>query len=258
MNANVETLADALWAARQGGPPAPAPVEAAQQLDLPTAYQVQFALARRYAAAGARHIGMKIGMTSTQAQEACGCTEPVFGHLFDTLVTGPTVRLHGQPVPRVEPEIVLVLQRPLYGSDVDAAAVMAAAAEFRLGIELVRPAYAPADRDVRNIVADNVTCAGVLLGPTLSGADPADLSGATMVLEHNGSVAGTGTAAAVMGHPAAAAAWLVRRLAAFDRGLAAGDIVFTGTWVPALAVAAGDRVRAGIAGLGAVELLLEP
>ena len=75
-----------------------------------------------------------------------------------------------------------------------------------------------------------------------------------MVLERNGELVSTAAGAAVLGHPAAAVAWLVRALAARDRGLLAGQVVIAGALTEAIPVAPGDVVVAHFDRLGTVEL----
>jgi 2-keto-4-pentenoate hydratase len=58
----------------------------------------------------------------------------------------------------------------------------------------------------------------------------------------------------VLGHPAAAVAWLVRALAGRGRGLAAGQVVIAGALTEAVPVAPGDTIVAHFDRLGTVEL----
>ena len=69
----------------------------------------------------------------------------------------------------------------------------------------------------------------------------------------NGSEAGRGTGADVLGHPHHALAWLANHLAAEGRGLHAGQIVLTGSLVKTVWLNAGDRVVMELEGLGRVE-----
>ena len=57
-----------------------------------------------------------------------------------------------------------------------------------------------------------------------------------------------------MGHPAAAVAWLVRKLAQRGRGLKAGQVVMCGALTEAVAVQPGDTVVVRFDRLGTVEV----
>ena len=81
-----------------------------------------------------------------------------------------------------------------------------------------------------------------------------DLRLTGLVLEKNGELAATAAGAAVLGHPAAAVAWLARVLHGRGRGLAAGQVVLAGALTEALPVAPGDVIVAHFDRLGSVEL----
>ena len=68
----------------------------------------------------------------------------------------------------------------------------------------------------------------------------------------NGSVVARGTGADVLGHPAAAVAWLANKLASLDIRILAGQIVMPGSCTRAIDVRVGDRVEASFSGLGSV------
>ena len=69
----------------------------------------------------------------------------------------------------------------------------------------------------------------------------------------NGSEAGRGTGADVLGHPHHALAWLANHLAAEGRGLHAGQIVLTGSLVKTVWLKPADHVVMELDGLGRVE-----
>ena len=75
-----------------------------------------------------------------------------------------------------------------------------------------------------------------------------------MLLEKNGELVATASGAASLGHPAAAVAWLVRRLAASGEGLRRRRGVLSGGLTAATPVAPGDVVTVTIDRLGTVEL----
>jgi len=73
----------------------------------------------------------------------------------------------------------------------------------------------------------------------------------------NGSEAGRGTGADVLGHPHNALAWLANHLAAEGKGLHAGQIVLTGSLVKTVWLNAGDHVTMELEGLGKVQAAFE-
>jgi 2-oxo-3-hexenedioate decarboxylase len=74
------------------------------------------------------------------------------------------------------------------------------------------------------------------------------------VLRADGVVAQTAAGAAVLGHPAASVAWLANQLAARQRVLPAGSLVFSGGLTDSLQLRAGHSVTAEFDRLGTVEV----
>lgn len=74
------------------------------------------------------------------------------------------------------------------------------------------------------------------------------------MLRAQGEVVATAAGAAVMGHPAAAVAWLVNKLSAGDWYLKPGALVLSGGLTTPVPVRQGAVVCAEFDGLGAVEV----
>ncbi|MER6161956.1 hypothetical protein ABT147_41760 [Streptomyces sp. NPDC001868] len=82
----------------------------------------------RCPAAGATLIGHKVGLTAAATRELLGVSEPDFGHLLDDTLheNGATLSAARYYAPRVEPEILFRLARPLRGPGVTISDVLAA------------------------------------------------------------------------------------------------------------------------------------
>jgi 2-keto-4-pentenoate hydratase len=220
-------------------------------LDLVTAYRVQ---AAQRDAAGPL-VGWKLGVTSRAKQAQVGVQEPIRGflsaaHILDMgapLLTSELIQ------PRVEPEIAFVMGEELHGPDVTAARVLAATAGVAPAIEVLDSRFRDYQFTMPDVVADNASAARFVIGAPVPVAG-IDLRLVGVVLEHRGEVVGTASGAAVMGHPAAAVAWLVRSLALEGSGLHRGDIVLSGGLTAAVAVRSGDAVVVTVDRLGSVEL----
>lgn len=226
------------------------------ELGVADAYAIQDALVALHLADGARIVGAKLGLTSRAKQVEMGVHEPIAGWLTDRMVLEPgepfSVDSLGQP--RAEPEIAFLLGRPLAGPAVTAVHVLAATDAVFGAIEVLDSRYAGYRFTLPDVVADNASSGRFLLGGTIVAPDSVDLGGIGCVFEKNGELVATAAGAAVLGHPARAVAWLVRRLAAEGRGLEAGQIVLSGGLTAALPVAAGDVVTATFGRLGTVTL----
>ena len=201
-----------------------------------------------------RVVGIKLGMTSKVKRDALGIREPVYGRITEDMLVPP-----GQPItvaelihPRAEPELALVVGRPIPpGADV--AAVLAAIDAVYPAIEVADSRYSEPFRLVDS-VADNAGAARVVLGDQPRKPDDlVDLHVLGCVFEFPGGF-DTAAGGAAMGHPAAALAWLAGALAARDDRIEPGTVVLTGGLTAAVPLRAGERLTAEFDGLDTVEV----
>lgn len=220
-------------------------------LDLAHGYAVQ-----RLARDGAGElVGWKLGVTSRAKQVQVGVDSPIRGYLTaeHALDLGEPLRVDEHIAPRTEPEIVLIMGRDLAGQAVTATQVLAATEAVAVGIEVLDSRYLDYRFTMPDVVADDASAGRFVVGDPVPFAG-IDLRLVGVVFEKNGTLVGTASGAASLGHPAAAVAWLVRSLAADGEGLRAGDVILSGGLTAAVNVAAGDVVNVTIDRLGSVEL----
>ncbi|GAY08259.1 2-keto-4-pentenoate hydratase [Pseudonocardia sp. N23] len=220
-------------------------------LDLDAGYAVQRVLRE---SAGPL-VGWKLGVTSRAKQAQVGVSSPVYGFLpgSGALDIGEPLDTTALIQPRCEPEIVFVMGRDLAGPHVSAADVVAASSGVAVGIEVLDSRYRAYRFTMADVVADNTSASRFVVGTPVP-LDGIDLRVVGVVLEHNGEVVATASGAASLGHPAAAVAWMVRRMAADGEGLRAGEVVLSGGLTAAVPVAPGDVVVASIDRIGSLEL----
>jgi 2-keto-4-pentenoate hydratase len=233
-----------------------APLSDTMALDEPTALDVQDAVVDARVTAGHPLVGAKLGLTSVAKQRQMNVDRPLFGWLTADMQidAGQTVRCDQYIQPRVEPEIAFLLGRDLEGPAVTAAQVLAATEACFGAVDVLDSRYAGYTFTFNDVTADNASSAGFVLGGTALDPYGIDLRLTGCVLEKNGELVATAAGASVMGHPAAAVAWLVRKLAGRGRGLEAGHVVMAGGMTEAVPVAPGDTVVATFDRLGSVEL----
>lgn len=224
--------------------------------DVETAYEVQDALIADRVARGNPVVGAKLGLTSAAKQKQMNVDDPLYGWLTTdmSLDVGQALRCGDFIQPRCEPEIAFLLGRDLDGAHVTAAHVLAATAAVFPAIDVLDSRYAGYAFTLPDVVADNASGAAFLVGGHAVDPHGIDLRLTGVVFEKNGELVATASGAAVLGHPAASVAWLVRALATRGRGLAAGQVVMSGALTEAVAVAPGDVVTARFDRLGTVEL----
>jgi 2-keto-4-pentenoate hydratase len=228
-------------------------------LSLDDAYAIQLIQVHRRVAAGATVVGFKVGLTSEAMRRQLGVHEPDFGHLLSDMAhtgDGP-IRAAGYLQPRVEPEVALVLAKPLCDRGLTADDVAAATAYALPAIEVIDSRIANWRIGLLDTVADNGSSGGFVLGRVpvpLHRFDPATVR---CVFEQNGTTAGIGAGAAVLGSPLNAAAWLADELIGRGVTLEVGHVILTGSVTAAVPVGPGDTVTATFDHLGEVTASFE-
>ncbi|MEZ5652138.1 MAG: 2-oxo-hepta-3-ene-1,7-dioic acid hydratase [Burkholderiaceae bacterium] len=221
-------------------------------------YAIQRAWVQRKLARGRHIIGHKIGLTSRAMQMASNVTEPDYGALLDDMLfaEGGDIPLERFIVPRVEVELAFILARPLRGPGLNATHVLAATEYVVPAIEIIDARIMqkdPATGDTRKVfdtIADNAANAGVVPGGRPVKPDAVDLRWVGTLLYKNGVIEETGLAAGVLNHPATGVAWLANRLAMYDQGLEAGELVLAGSFTRPVFGSAGDTFHADYGPLG--------
>jgi 2-oxo-3-hexenedioate decarboxylase len=220
------------------------------------AYRVQDLLVKARIEAGARLVGAKLGLTSVAKQEQMSVHEPIYGMLTSDMVlaAGEPLDLPRFVHPRAEPEIGFLIGRELTGPTTVAEVLAATDAVFA-AIEIIDSRYSGFRFRLTDVVADNASSAGLVIGGTFRRPEQLeDLRLLGCVLRVDGAVHATAAGAAALGHPAQSVAWLVDRLAERGRTLAAGTVVLSGALTDAVPVEPGTTVTAEIEGLGGVEV----
>ena len=225
-------------------------------LSMEVAYAIQAEGCARRVMSGERVIGAKLGLTARAKQEQMNVAEPVYGRLLSGGLqpAGDPVAVVELIHPRVEPEIVFVMQEGLRGPGVTAAEVLGATRAVCCGLEIIDSRYADFSFTAADVVADNTSAARVVLGPTMVSPDGLDLALVGLLLEVDGSTVATAAGAATMGHPAEAVAMLANWLGARGEAILPGWIVFSGGLTAAVPLAAGTTVTATFGHLGSVSV----
>jgi 2-oxo-hept-3-ene-1,7-dioate hydratase len=231
-------------------------------MEIADSYAIQRAWMDVKLAEGRKVIGHKIGLTSRAMQLASQITEPDYGCLLDDMLLrdGSEVEAARFIVPRFEVEFAFILARPLKGPGVTLFDVLNATDYVVPALELIdarieqfdRVSKAP--RKVLDTIADNVANAAIVLGGRPMKPDAVDWRWAGALLLKNGVIEESGLGAAVLNHPGNGVAWLANKLAPFDEGLQAGEIVLGGSFTRPVACAAGDVFHADYGPLGSISV----
>lgn len=259
MKDSPQALAERLQAAWETRRPIEPLSSGEPDLTLSDAYAVQRAWAGLREAAGERTVGRKIGLTSPAMQGQMGVGEPDFGDLWGSRRLGPDggtgeAELDAFVQPKVEGEIAFLMEAPLVGPGVEEADVLAAAGAAAPAIEVVDSRIADWRIKLVDTVADNASYGGFLLGAWSEDLLARDLREVRLEVRDGAEVVSSELGTAVLGSPLRAVAWLANRLGEFGIGIAAGDVVLSGSFGPALSTRAGQRIAVEVADEPPVEL----
>jgi 2-keto-4-pentenoate hydratase len=251
-NARLEAMARWMWQARAQRQPyrnLPAELRPASIAEAYAAQEAYYDFAEPTYGAVA---GAKIATTTKVMQELMGITHPCGGAIFArTIHRSPAKLRAGDFVNlRLESEIALTLGADLLGSRAPwtrervAAAVVGAMPAFEL-IEDRKADYA--STEATSLIVENCWNGGVVIG-TPKPVRLDGLVGSKGGLMIGGKNVGEGRAE----DPCATLAWLANHVAERGRDLKAGMVVITGSLIPTVSIAAGQRAVFAVEGLGEV------
>lgn len=255
-------LVDMLAEARRLHQPLPASAEQLAPASLDAAYTVQETLHTALSETLGDIVGYKIGCTTPVMQQTLGIDHPSAGGIFarTRYESGASIRRSDFVMLGIESEIAVRVGRDITPADAPyTRASMAPLVDAYLpAIELVDDRYRAIPRPpVPLLVADDFYGAGLVTG-TPRRLDPDAVVAVRTTLHVDGTLQGTGTADAVLGHPLEALAWLANHLAARGTTLPAGSVVTLGAIVASFWMAdGGHRVEVVHEGLGTVHLLVD-
>jgi 2-oxo-3-hexenedioate decarboxylase len=214
-------------------------------------YAIQLSAFNRRLTRGEKKTGMKMGFTSRAKMIQMDVDDMIWGRLSDGMLVedGGSISMKDYVHPRVEPEIAFLLGERLEGP-VTTAQAMAAIEAVAPAIEIIDSRYKNFKFSWADVVADNCSAAGYVIGAwqTLD----ADLSNLGMILEFNGRPVQIGSSAAILGHPVRSLAAAARLCAESGEALEAGWIVMAGGATAAEALAPDTYVRLTVEDLGTV------
>lgn len=204
---------------------------------------------------GERLIGAKLGLTSAAKQQRMGVDRPIVGFLTDTLLlTSEQLEgaLQGWAQPRIEPEIVFVTARTLDRA-LPLDEVPASIAGVTVAAEIIDSRYTDYRFRLPDVVADNTSAGGVLLGDEPLPLEAVeDLAALRCEVAVDGQVVHRATGAAILGQPLRAIALLAEHLDRRGESLPAGSLVLAGALTDAVPLRLGQRYSLTVEGLGTI------
>lgn len=197
---------------------------------------------REVLAGGARPLGWKLALGTEVAMSKLGTTGPLVGFLTDAtlLADGAECPVAGWTAPKLEPEIAIHL-----GAGGEGVAGITTAIELA---DVDRP-----PTEVASVLAGDIYHRAVVLDRA---ATPLPIARPLAArIERDGEeIALVDDCEAAVGKLEELAGWTVAYLRRFGERTAAGEVVICGSVVPLLDIAAGQRLRHEVLGVGALSV----
>ena len=216
--------------------------------------EAQLAVRRERLGGGEESLGWKLGFGAPAALERLSIGAPLVGFLLRSGLeeSGASVRIGGWTKPALEPEVAVHMARDL-----------PAGADERTAFEAVAgigPAFELADvdrppDDVEQILRANIFQRGCVLGAS---AERRSLEGVTGRVTVSGAEPATvDDPQELTGDPLTLVRHVADLLGSFGERLRAGELVITGSIIPPLTVAPGDRVDYELDPIGGLSIRFE-
>ncbi|MBR7964570.1 4-oxalocrotonate decarboxylase [Burkholderia vietnamiensis] len=213
------------------------------------AYRIQRASIELRKARGERVIGIKLGFTSRAKMVQMGVDSLICGWLTDAMLEeeGAPVDLKRFIHPRVEPEVCFLTKRAIDRS--------LTALEVQTYLEAVAPAMEIIDSrykafrfTLEDVIADNCSSAGLVVGGWSSRFDL--LRNAGVIMRFDGRDVQVGTTAAILGDPLRSIVQASRMADNAEVVLPAGTLIMAGAATAAQALTPSLHVQCIVSGLG--------
>ena len=204
-----------------------AQIDAEGRLSLQDAYAIQKASIERRLARGEKRAGVKMGFTSRSKMVQMGISDLIWGRLTTGMQVeeGSSIELSRFVHPRVEPEIAFILKKPLAGL-VTAAEALSCVEAVAPALEIIDSRYRDFKFSLTDVVADNASSSGFVIGAWNNPRE--DFSNLGLTMNVNGVAVQIGSTAAILGHPLRSLVAAARLAAAAGEPLQAGAVVMAG------------------------------
>jgi 2-keto-4-pentenoate hydratase len=267
---DVSAMAQELLLAHTSGQILPVPPSSRDPgFDLSTAYAVEAELVRLRRASGRRTVGRKVGFANKALWRVLRLETLVWAHMYDD-----TVRYAGNNVvslsldhtcrPKIEPEIVFKMKRPVRPDERDPPALLDAVEWLALGFEIIDCVFA----DEKFQPADFVAAFGFHSALVVGGPRRIEPAIIPMLVEQlprfkvrllkGEQTVAEGSGKNSLRSPAACLSELVSAISRQPSAapLEAGELVSTGTLTESQSIAPGDTWTATVDGLDLPDLTL--
>ncbi|MCA9877170.1 MAG: fumarylacetoacetate hydrolase family protein [Thermomicrobiales bacterium] len=208
---------------------------------------------------GTAPAGWLLGLTNPYMQRNFNVEQPYYARLLAPNVHRSPARFHADALLTrgLECEIAFRMGRalPPRGHAYTVDEVAEAVSAMLPAVEVVNAHFRDwLDLDLPSVLADNGTDGALVCGAELTDWQRIDRANLPVSLQVNGELVAEGRGGNALGDPLVALTWLANALSARGQGLAAGEIINTGTCTALVNAVPGDDVHATFGALGDVRL----
>ena len=227
-----------------------------QELSIADAYKVQVASIDQRLGRGEKLLGYKMGFTSKAKMEQMGVHELIWGRLTSNmeLKDGDALELSKYVHPRAEPEVAFRIKQDIPG-ELTEADIPNYVDAVCVAIEIIDSRYKNFKFSLEDVIADNCSSTGYVLGDWLTAENKFDHL--SISLKVNGGLVQSGSTDDILGNPWNSFLEATRIFKREGIELKKGMVLLAGAATPAVFLKAGDEVKAVCEGLGEVGLLVK-
>lgn len=248
---------DSLLKAEENAVPIDKSDENLEELSIPEAYNVQALVTEKRIKDGERVIGWKVGATSQAVLDQAGGLDeaPILGCMTSKSIYTNQSGIEASRFCQLcfEAEIAFIMEKSLIGPGITGSDVLMASYGVTASVELVDFRLIGGGGSIAAAIADNSGHAGIILGPVVKPAMDLDLRLEGVMVTKNGALVGSACGCEALGNPINVVTWLANKLGELGRGVAAGDIITTGSLTQFIALEPGDVVDVSYTHLGNIQ-----
>lgn len=224
-------------------------------LTLEEAYEIQRLSVEKAISAENAFIGWKMGLTSKAKQIQVGVDSTIYGRLTNNMLLRQNEIVASQHIhPRIEPEIAFTFKKAISGKNLLPHEIWSAVEYVYLALEVIDSRYENFSFSLMDVIADNASSTKFLMGSQPYAPTTTDWSQVHVNVYHNDEMKYEGVGAAILNHPINSVIELLNMLSKEGRGILPGEIVLAGAITDAVAVKAGDTVKADYGYLGSLTI----
>lgn len=223
-----------------------------EQYTLDEAYAIQsINVAKRYER-GSSRAGLKMGFTSKAKMEQMGVHDVIWGKLTSDMAytSGSTLLVNDFIHPRAEPEIAFKLNQDI-SSQISLADIHSVIDSVAIAIEIIDSRYEQFKFSLEDVIADNCSSAGFVIGYWMNNVDVRNLN---MSMSFDGKVVQSGNSNAILDNPYQSLVDAIRLSLMHGESLTKGLVILAGAATPANYIKDVTTITATADNLGTVSL----